>query len=123
MKKVFYSFSILIFILSACSTPPEPTPTAEPTNTPEPTPEPVYLEGKLFFDKNATGLQDESTYLPCLNQRCDPVTEMEPGLEGFNVCTNIDDQDYCSTTLADGSFSIELPLEPTEPLHVDITNP
>lgn len=123
MKKAFYSFSILIFILTACSAPAEPKPTAEPTNTPESTPEPVYLEGILFFDKNATGLQDEATYLPCTNQSCDAVSEMEPGLEGFEVCTNIGGQEYCSITQSDGSFSIELPSEQSGLLHVDISNP
>ena len=123
MKKAFYSFSMLIFVLSACSAPMEPTPTAEPTNTPEPTPEPVYLEGKLFFDKNATGLQDEATYLPCLNQQCDAVSEMEPGLEGFKVCTELEGEAFCVSTEADGSFSINLPPRTTGILHVDISNP
>lgn len=123
MKITLYSFSILVFILSACSALMEPTPTEEPTTTPEPTFESIYLEGTLFFDKNATGLQDEATYLPCLNQRCDAVTEMEPGLKGFEVCTNINDQDYCSITQADGKFSIELPLEQDGLIHINIRNP
>ena len=123
MKNIFNSFSILIFILSACSASVEPTPTAEPTIMPEPTLEPVYLEGTLFFDKNATGLQDEATYLPCTNQRCDAISEMEPGLKGFEVCAQLEDETYCAITEQDGNFSIELPSEQTGPLHVYISNP
>lgn len=123
MKSILYLFSILVFILSACSASVEPTPTAEPTMTPEPTLEPVYLEGKLFFDKNATGLQDEATYLPCTNQRCDAISEMEPGLEGFEVCTTLDEETYCATTSSQGGFSLELPANQQESFHIEINDP
>lgn len=98
---------------------------AEPmaTYAPTPTQALVNLDGKLFFDMNATGLQDDVTYLPCLNQNCEAVTEPEPGLEGFEVCTDLDEIAYCATTGADGSFSISLPAEKDEVVYVSITDP
>ena len=68
----------------------------------------------MFFDKNADGLQDEATYMPCLNQRCDFVNEMEPGLPGFEVCADIDEQDYCALTGEDGGFTLPLPAKDGE---------
>jgi hypothetical protein len=94
--------------------------TPEPTATYTPTPQLYNLEGRLFFDKNADGLQDEATYMPCLNQRCDFVNEMEPGLPGFEVCADIDEQDYCAMTGEDGGFTIPVPAKEGETARLNI---
>jgi len=52
--------------------------------------------------------------MPCLNQRCDFVNEMEPGLPGFEVCADIDEQDYCALTGEDGGFTLPLPAKDGE---------
>jgi hypothetical protein len=127
----FLFTAIIISVLPACEPPAyllkataTPTITAtytpEPTPTYTPTPQLSNLEGIVFSDKNATGLQDEATYMPCLNQRCDLVNEMEPGLPGFEVCVDIEEQDYCALTGEDGSFTLPLPARDGETVMLNI---
>ena len=128
MKRIFGLFVLSsLFIISACS--PQPAPTATPTPEPTATPTPKPFNGKLFFDMNGSGLQDESSFIYDKERLADPrqplqpdldkaikayiaahpnlkngdlVTIPEPGLSGYKVCI---DQD-CATTSSDGGFLI-----------------
>lgn len=128
MKRITLMFFILcFFLIPACS--PHPTPAATPTQPPTPTATPKPFTGKLFFDMNGSGLQDESSFIYDPERLADPrqplqpdldkaikdyvatypnlkkgdlVTLPEPGLSGYKVCI----EQECATTSADGSFSI-----------------
>ena len=103
------------------------TPAATATYTPSPTP--VPLEGRLFFDMNGSGLQDEATFqydparLTDEKQPLQPdllkaitdyvqvhpdlktgdlITLEEPGLSGYTVCVS----STCDATDAEGNFAI-----------------
>ena len=135
MKWSIFIF-IVVFLLwvSACSPQTIPTPTTNPqlTHTPQLTLTPTQMPpftGKLFFDMNGSGLQDDSSFIydserladsrqplqpdldkaikdylvshPDLNEG-DLVTIPEPGLSGYQVCI----EKECTTTSQDGSFEI-----------------
>jgi hypothetical protein len=113
-------------------------PTVTPTLTPTivPTKEPVPLEGKLFFDINASGLQDKTEIIffkamlepmdakweqnpqfikvlkdyfdthPLTKDR-EQITIIEPSLPNYEVCSNINNEKKgCALTDAEGNFTI-----------------
>jgi len=119
--------------------------TPSPTSTLTPTPTPVPLEGRLFFDMNGSGLQDQASFsydparLTDARQPLQPdllkaitayaqahpelkkgnlATIEEPALSGYKVCVG----DSCGTTDADGKFSIADPGASPSPQLV-ITDP
>ena len=144
MKRIIMMFLILcLFLISSCS--PQSTPAATPTQPPTPTVTPKPFTGKLFFDMNGSGLQDESSFIYDPERLADPrqplqpdldkaikdyvaahpnlkkgdiVTISEPGLSGYKVCI----EQECATTLSDGSFSISNSAGSTNPL-LKITDP
>ena len=144
MKRIFGLFVLSsLFIISACS--PQPAPAATPTPKPTTTPTPQPFTGRLFFDMNGSGLQDESSFVYDKERLEDPrqplqpdldksikayvaahpnskngdlVTIPEPGLSGYKVCI---DQE-CATTTLDGSFSIPNSTQSTTAL-LKITDP
>jgi len=70
---------------------PTTTPTATASPTPTRTPPPTYtLSGRVFFDYNGSGLQEES----------------EPGIEGVPVFVDSVGGALHTTTAADGSYTI-----------------
>jgi hypothetical protein len=73
---------------TATRVPPTATPTPSPTRPPKPTAtptaEPVPLEGRLFFDKNGSGLREDG----------------EPAIANFGVCLG----DECVNSDAEGWF-------------------
>jgi murein DD-endopeptidase MepM/ murein hydrolase activator NlpD len=138
--------SIVCLLLFVASCSPGVTPTA--TSTPEPiitpTQQPPFT-GKLFFDMNGSGLQDESSFVYDSKQLQDPrqplqsdlqkainvyvnshlglkdgdiVTISEPGLSGYQVCL----EKECANTSQDGSFSIQNNTGQTTPL-LEIADP
>jgi hypothetical protein len=81
----------------------------------------VTLSGNMFFDINATGEKDLSSVyvggkelakifpdIEGLTPR-DIVEKDEPGLSGIEVCAEVDGKDYCTTTDANGDFTLVLP--------------
>ena len=156
-KGMYLCFACL---LAACNTlAPAPTSTPTVTNTPTatatytpsptstltPTPTPVPLEGRLFFDMNGSGLQDQASFrydparLTDARQPLQPdllaaitayaqahpelkkgnlATIEEPALSGYKVCVG----SSCDTTDADGKFSIADPGASPSPQLV-ITDP
>ena len=84
LKRTF-SVLCLIFLLSACveqitsvaTITPLPDITAQPTVTPSPLPP---ITGKLFFDMNGSGLQDESTFIYEPDRMNDPRQLLQPDL-------------------------------------------
>ena len=143
-------FICLICIISACSSNINisTTNTSRPTNTPKPTittTQPPPFKGKLFFDMNGSGLQDESSFILDSNRlqdsrqplqtdllnainayekshsefkKGDLISISEPGLSGYQVCV----EKECSTTSQDGSFSIPNKTGRTTAL-LEITDP
>ena len=79
-----------------------PTPTLAPSVTP--TPPPVTLQGRLFFDKNGSGLRDR---------------EDENGLVGYTVCA----LGACVVTGEDGTFVLELPGDSGATVHLTFDDP
>ena len=158
MKK-FTIIIVLALLLTACQPGrvygPPITPTSTVTNTPTPTSTPlptlaptststpIPIEGKLFFDMNGSGLQDEATFnydskrLTDERQPLQPdllkviteyvslnsdlrdgdlITIKEPGLSGFTVCIG----DNCTKTDATGAFILR---ETTPDAKLTITDP
>ncbi len=143
----WYKLLLIIFficIVSACSS----NKSISATNTPQPTiasTQPPPVTGRIFFDMNGSGLQDESSFVfdperlddnrqplqPDLDKaikeyisthadlkKGDLVTLSEPVLSGYKVCI---DQE-CATTTSDGSFSIPNKTGNTTAL-LNITDP
>jgi hypothetical protein len=134
------SFFITIYLagISACYANSTPEPTLTPIQAPP-------FMGKLFFDMNGSGLQDESSFVydskrlsderqplqadllvvitdyvnnhPDLKDG-DLITLAEPDLSGYEVCI----KDECKITTSDGSFSIPNNTGSTV-AHLKITDP
>lgn len=129
IKKI--CFLTLIILLSSCIPAPVPTPipSATPTLSPTGTPTPEQFSGKLFFDMNGSGVQDDTSFFYDREQfeddtqplqadlfnkineyvdrhpeikNGDLITIKEPGLSNYLVCAD----DDCATTDIDGNFNI-----------------
>jgi hypothetical protein len=139
MKKIAYLISFILVLTSCQTTPSSPTPTATTlptsmsTTVPSPTPTPVPpLKGRLFFDMNGSGLQDETSFTYDPERLADPRQPLQPdlarvvedyvsahpdikdgdlitieelGLSGYSVCVQSD----CIETDAQGNFSLPNP--------------
>ena len=113
MKKAFYLFSILVFILSACSTSVEYPPTSEPTITPEPTPTnlptptpiPIHPTGLIVeHEADSKIIWDWMTYVPRNLNRSKPVYILLVGIHG-NVSGNYSEQKANSRALLESAIN------------------
>ncbi|MBU4352901.1 MAG: hypothetical protein KJ939_07535, partial [Nanoarchaeota archaeon] len=157
MKRIacFLFSTMIISALTACGpAPAAPTSTATdspmPTATYTPSPTATYtpvppLDGRLFFDMNGSGLQDEAIFnydparladprqplQPDLDKSIDAyvsahpdlkngdlITIEEPGLSSYTVCVKSD----CVQTDAEGNFSLPNPSG-TSRVSIKITDP
>lgn len=107
-----------IYITATNTLLPEPTSTLTPTVIQVTS----ILEGTIFFDMDRSGVQDVATYFDAYNNEL--ISQVEPGLSGYEVCALVSGERFCSKTNSSGNYSIlGIPVKSGTKVSVKIVDP